>query len=138
MDRYRDDLYGSLTYMAPELLVMNELLLYPKPNFASDIWALAATLTEMFTGRRLYGLEHPDRPTLWALKALLDLPESIVNASKELNAVFASSLNSDPERRPQSCRILLQLINQHLAVEHSSDSGSNTDELQIDLRSGDF
>ncbi|OQV22996.1 putative Mitogen-activated protein kinase kinase kinase 10 [Hypsibius exemplaris] len=125
MAMYTQHACGSLPYMAPELVIISRRhSMYRVATKSSDIWSLAATLTEMFTGRFLYDMDVPDLHTLMNFKASPDLPASITKASGAVRAVFESSLQNRPEMRPKSCKELLQLMDIHfreLDME-SSDS----------------
>ena len=126
MNRYTQHACGSLPYMAPELVIVSKRFsMFRRPTYASDIWSLAATLTEMFTGRHLYGSVVPDVCTLTNLKASPDLPQSIREASPALRAVFGTSLEGRPELRPKSCKDILRLIELHLVGMDADDSSDS-------------
>jgi len=82
---------GTLGYMAPELFSTS-----PSAVFATDVWALAATVYELFTGE----LPFVGQGGVMQLHGA-DVP-SIAGASAELNTLISACFAKDPWDRPSA------------------------------------
>ncbi len=98
---------GTPSYMAPEQARDTD---GTRTTAASDIYALACTAFELFTGRPLF--EGEDIYEI-LLAHLSDAPPQISTFRPELaglDAIFARALAKSPEHRPESCAKLMAEI----------------------------
>jgi serine/threonine-protein kinase len=105
---------GTLSYMAPELLVGTP------PSPASDIFSLACTLWEALAGRRLF--HAATDPEVFALVKKCEPPplgEIRGDIPRALVEVVHKALSLDPSRRFNSARAMTHEINEILRVDAS-------------------
>ncbi|MBX9724021.1 MAG: protein kinase, partial [Candidatus Obscuribacterales bacterium] len=95
---------GNLSSFAPEIILLRE------NTKASNVYSLAAVVTEMFTGQRLFGtfstpidlaskIIGDPAQSLTELRPDLDFPKPVVEILKEC-------LEKDPENRPSMADLL--------------------------------
>lgn len=86
---------GTAAYMAPERFSTN-----PAPTFASDVWALGATLYELITGSVPFG--DGTLPGGLLQKNGAEMPSLPANISASLREVIEKSVSVNPWNRPKS------------------------------------
>jgi serine/threonine-protein kinase len=105
---------GTLSYMAPELLVGTP------PSPASDLFSLGVTLWEALAGRRLF--EGKSDPEVFALLKACDVPplDEIRNdLPVALVETVHRALEQDPEARFASARAMVHEISEIMRLDDS-------------------
>lgn len=98
------ELFGTLAYMAPELLAGGV-----EPNPRHDVYSLGAALYEVMTLQQPFAAATPE--ALWRRIASGDVaPARSVNTSlpRELDVVVATALERDPARRYPTAQALAE------------------------------
>lgn len=90
---------GTAAYMAPERFSTN-----PAPTFASDIWALGATLYELITGSVPFG--DGNLPGGLLQKSGAELPSLPAGISDSLREIIMKSLSLNPSDRPKAAELM--------------------------------
>ena len=90
------NVYGTLPYVAPEVLIGN-----PVPQ--SDQFSFAVTLWEFLTGKRPFGNESP-KDNLKGWKKIPLPPGCRRAAGPDLNAAFQKALSFEPLNRFEDCK----------------------------------
>ncbi|OQV20608.1 putative serine/threonine-protein kinase pats1 [Hypsibius exemplaris] len=106
---FSDSIAGTILYMAPELLNTNSNGLHRTPNFQSDIYALGATLTELYSSRRIFGVIK-DMPSLLA-KKIHGEPEAIQYVTPtKYQDLLHRSMSLEPSQRPTATELVRSLL----------------------------
>src|SRR6266542_2133559 len=99
-----NEIYGVLSYMAPEILRGKEY------TTASDIYSFGMIMWELMTGRMPFWDQKND--VEFIIKICKDFrPPIITNAPKGYVELMQECWNSDPNKRPIAIDILENLIN---------------------------
>ena len=94
---------GTADYMAPELLIVSERnQLFHMPTPKSDMWSLGATLVELFTENKLYGMRNLALVAVINLKQNHVTPEAFINASASVKNLLGHCLCKEAHRRPSA------------------------------------
>lgn len=90
---------GSMTYMAPERVRVNQVGLY---TIQADVWSLGATLFELIMGAPLYAVSGFDSAFAHLMAISVEpcpnIPENL--CSKAMSELIASFLSKSPDERP--------------------------------------
>ncbi len=105
---------GTAAYMAPERFSS-----HPAPTFASDIWALGATVYELVTGAVPFG--DGTLPGGLLQKNGAEIPQIDSEWSKELVSTITSMLALDAKDRPFAADLVSRntLINKYRVIENT-------------------
>src|SRR3989337_1916218 len=104
MDNDDDEIYGIISYMAPEILQGKEY------TMASDIYGCGMIMWELITGRMPFGNQNNNIEL--AIKICKEFrPPIIKNTPKGYIELMQECWDSDPNKRPTTLDIIKRLIN---------------------------
>jgi serine/threonine-protein kinase len=113
----KDDLCGTLNYMAPEQLIGGDV------SFRSDLYALGLIMYELFAGAPVFAADS--LPQLLAShQAEKVRPSSVVNdLDMAVERVILRCLDEEPAERPRSAREILAMLPGRDAVDAAVAAG---------------
>src|SRR6266540_3020408 len=104
MDNNNDEIYGVISYMAPEILQRK------KYTTASDIYSFSMIMWELITDRMPFWDQNNDVELI--VKICKNFrPPIIKNAPKDYVELMQECWDSDPNKRPTTSNILERLSN---------------------------
>src|SRR6266542_6471964 len=104
IDNDDDEIYGVISYMAPEILQGKDY------TTASDIYSFGMIMWELITGRMPFWDQNNDIELI--IKICKNFrPPIIKNTPKGYNELMQECWDSDPNKRPTTFDILEKLIN---------------------------
>ncbi len=104
IDNDNDEIYGVISYMAPEILQGKEY------TMASDIYSFGMIMWELITGRMPFWNQNNDIELL--IKICKNFrPPIIKNTPRKYIELMQECWDSDPNKRPTALNIYERLIN---------------------------
>lgn len=101
---------GTWRYMAPELLASEEELVIEKVTTASDVYAFAMTVVEIFTGRAPFShIRNDAKVVMEVLIGRRPAREDCEQIDDSLWLILEKSWNPDPVQRPSMASIFSRL-----------------------------
>src|SRR6266498_109135 len=100
-----DEIYGVISYMAPEILQQKEYTL------ASDIYSFSMIMWELMIGRMPFWDQNNDIELIIKICKNFRPPIIIKNTPKGYNELMQECWDSDPNKRPTAFDIREKLIN---------------------------
>ena len=98
---------GTPAYMAPE-----QIMGRPAPSKATDVYAVAELIYELFTGQRIFNTDSTETILQQKMRGSIELlPTS--SLGRELHTLIAACLDPDPQQRPQLQALATLLSNVH-------------------------
>src|SRR6266540_673741 len=126
IDNDNDEIYGVISYMAPEILQGEEY------TMASDIYSFGMIMWELMTGRMPFWDQAQDTELIIKICDGLR-PPIVTNASEGYIKLMQECWNSDPNKRPTSSDIsdifyeeMISNYNDEIVIAKSLDIGPIT------------
>jgi serine/threonine protein kinase len=106
-------IFGTIEYMAPELLGTRNVLVGP----ASDLWSFGVVIYEFFTGKLPFGSRAGNTSPVEVAQAILTRQVDIAHLPEPYNYIVSACLEKDISNRISDAGILIEMIEKYHAGE---------------------